>query len=687
LPLLRAGIDIGGTFSDVVALDGRRVLAAFKVPSTPDDPAQAVLTGLARLRELVAGPAGGPEIEVFHGTTVATNALIQKRGARTALLTTRGCRDVLELRRQARPGLYRLRGRISPPLVERRWRLEVAERLGAGGRVFEPIDPDSVRAAAGELRRGGIESLAICFLHAYANDEHEREAERLLRAQLPDLDVSRSSELCPEFGEYERTSTTVVDAYVSPQVRRYLRRLREGTKRHGVVRLHVVKSNGGLTSSANAERRPFELIESGPAAGVAAAAELGRSMGLRDLIAFDMGGTTAKVGVIRGGGVRLAPELQADRYVEGEDFGGYVVKTPVVDLTEIGAGGGSVAWLDPAGVLKVGPQSAGSDPGPAGYGRGGQEPTVTDAHLVVGTLSSANTGCLRLRRDLAQGAIAKRVARPLAWTVERASHAILSIATARMAEAVRLATVRRGLDPAGFALVAFGGAGPLHAAELAREVGIRRIVIPPYPAMFSALGTLMCEVRYDLVQSVLRELSALDAGALEERFAELGRRAAALAAEEAAPIDPPSLRRSRYLDLRYLGQLHQVTVPVPDDRLSREEIERGFQERYAELYGYRLREGRVEVVNVRLEARCPLWAPGPFPGVPREAGRSPERRRLVDRDGRWTAWPVLARGEAAGREAIRGPALIEDAGSVVKVLDGQTARPSGAGVLVVDEDG
>jgi len=359
------GIDIGGTFSDVVAIDETgEVITAFKVPSTPDDPAEAVITGLARLEDQLPGLADARlSAAMFHGTTVATNALIQKRGARTALLTTKGCRDVLELRRQARPDLYRLFQRISPPLVDEQWRLEIAERVAFDGSIIQPLQKASVRETVKVLRQGEVEALAICFLHAYANDEHEQDVKRIIEEELPHVDLSLSSEVCPEIGEFERTSTVVVNAYVSSEVRRYLRRLREGMSRYGVNQFHVVKSNGGLTSATNAERYPIHLIESGPAAGIVAATELGRSKGIQNLIAFDMGGTTAKVGVIQGGRPRLTREFYADRYVEGDDVGGYAIRSPVIDLAEIGAGGGSIAWLDSAGVLKVGPQSAGRSRG------------------------------------------------------------------------------------------------------------------------------------------------------------------------------------------------------------------------------------------------------------------------------------------------------------------------------------
>lgn len=685
------GIDIGGTFSDVVALDdGGEVISAFKVPSTPEDPAQAVFAGLARLEERLPDLADGQAaVAVFHGTTAATNALIQKRGAKTALLTTDGCRDVLELRRQARPQLYRLFQRVSPPLVEQRWRLEIAERVASDGSVVRPLETDSVREAVEVLREGEIETLAICFLHAYANDEHERSVGRTIEEELPHVDLSLSSDVCPEIGEFERTSTVVVNAYVSLEVRRYLRRLREGMSRYGVERFHVVKSNGGLTSAANAERYPVQLIESGPAAGIVAAAELGRSKGMRDLIAFDMGGTTAKVGVIQDGRPRLAREFYADRYVEGDDAGGYAIRSPVIDLAEIGAGGGSIAWLDPAGVLKVGPQSAGSRPGPACYGRGGEAPTVTDAHCALGTLrSDSSEGEVpSLRPELARAAIEAEIARPLGWSVEHSAHAILEIATASMAEMVRLVTVRRGLDPRDFALVAYGGAGPLHAGDIAREVGVKRVVVPPYPGMFSAIGTLMCEVKYDLVQSLLRKVDALEPEDVREAFRKLEQRARTLLADEAVPVDPESVRYSYHLDLRHEGQLHELGIALRRDGLpSRAEIENDFREAYEDSYGYRLPGSAVELVSVRLEVVFRLWKYGSFPKDAREIRTRTERERAVaEADGSEVRWRVLARHELVPGKEVRGPALIEDAGSVVRVLAGQAARRGDEGVLIIEE--
>jgi N-methylhydantoinase A len=683
------GIDIGGTFSDVVAVSGGHdVLAAFKVPSTPAEPEAAVLEGLRRLAvRLPAIDRAGTATTMFHGTTIATNALIQKRGAKTALLTTDGFRDVLALRRQARPDLYRLDQRISEPLVPDAWRVGVRERIGADGGVLEDLRPEDVRAIAGELRAAGVESVAVCLLHSYVNPAHEHAVAELLRAALPGVPVSLSAELNPELGEFERTSTTVVNAYVAPPVRDYLARLRDGCRERGIAEFHVVKSNGGLTSSANAAREPVHLIESGPAAGLSAVAQLGRRLGMANLIAFDMGGTTAKVGVIQGGAPRLARELYADRYVDGRDVGGYVLKSPVIDLAEIGAGGGSIAWLDAAGVLKVGPHSAGSDPGPACYGLGNDEPTVTDAHLVVGTLDAASDAVPGgLDAGRARDAIRKHVAEPLGWDVHRAAHAILRLATANMAETVRLVTVRRGIDVRDFALVAYGGAGPLHAPDIAAEVGISTIVVPAYPAMFSALGSVMCDIRYDLAHSVVGDLAELDAADLEAVFDGLGARADALLTAESAPAGGAPVRYRRLLDLRHKGQLHEVTVPV-EAGAATGRIAGDFRRAYRDQYGYTLPDIPVELVGARLEVVLTRWPADAYPvGEPVRAGGGRPSRTVRDAAGAATETRVLTRADIAGQGSARGPVLVDDDGSVTPVRAGHSVRPLAAGAIVITED-
>ncbi len=678
------GVDVGGTFTDIYVVDpaNGQVREAFKLPSTPNNPAVAILTGLDRL-------SGAPPARVFHGTTVGTNALIQKRGARMALVTTTGFRDVLELRRQARPRLYDLRLVVSPPLAPRERRFEVDERMAYDGAVLTPLDKESLHGVVEALAAADVEAVAVDLLHAYANDAHERAVAAAIADRLPGIYVTLGSEVCREFREFERVSTTVVNAYLGPVVGGYVADLQNRLTARETGPLAIVKSNGGVTSAANAMRYPVHLIESGPAAGIMAAVALAGDEGIGNLIAFDMGGTTAKVGVIQDGAPRLTTEFAADRFVEGRDHGGYPIKSPVIDMIEIGAGGGSIARLDQAGVIKVGPESAGADPGPACYGRGGERPTVTDAHLVAGTLAAESFGGdgLTLDVDLAREAIERDIAAPLGWRVERAAHAILRLATANMAEMVRLATLRRGLDPRDFALLAYGGAGPLHAAEIAREVGVATVLVPPYPGLFSATGTLLGGIRHDLVQTVMRDLADIDPKAIPDAFAALRIRADDAVAAEAELTAGATPRLTRSLDLRFKGQLFELNLPLTDDADDMAAIERAFRDLYRHTYGYDLPAVGVEVVNARLSASLPLWPHGlPAAAAPTDATTT--TRRVVDAAGRATELPVWPRGTIPPDEPVDGPMLVHDDSTTVRVLAGQRVKALPSGVLqIVDAEG
>ncbi|HWB44647.1 MAG TPA: hydantoinase/oxoprolinase family protein, partial [Hyphomicrobiaceae bacterium] len=618
------GIDVGGTFTDILALDlaSGAVLAAFKLPSTPADPSAAAIAGVDRFAARTSRTA----TRVFHGTTVGTNTLIERRGARTALVTTRGFRDVLALRRQARPRLYDLHPVVSEPLAPRELRLEADERTLFDGSIHTPLAPGEIDRIVTLLRASGAQAVAISFLHGYANDDHERRVEDAIARALPDVFVTRSSDVCPEFREFERTSTATVNAYIGPAVSRYVRSLEAQLGARGIGELAITKSNGGLTSPANASRFPVHLIESGPAAGVVATAALGRAERLTNLIAFDMGGTTAKVGVVVGGEPRLSTEFYADRFVDGRDVGGYPILSPVIDIIEIGAGGGSIARIDSAGVVKVGPESAGASPGPAAYGKGGTQPTVTDAHIVLGHIGAEgfDTEDIRLRPDLAAEAIEAHIAGPLGWSVQKAAHGILRLATANMAEMVRLATLRRGLDPRDFALVAFGGAGPLHAGDIAREVGIPKVLIPLYPGLFSAMGTLMGERRHDLVQTCVQRIAEANVRELEAGFAALLERAKGLIAREPAGTSDWSMERS--VDLRFERQLFELQVAVEDaTALSPSTLETRFRQKHVDVYGYDLPGHGVEIVNLRLVAHAPVWEGARL--VPSTGSPQPDRKR------------------------------------------------------------
>lgn len=679
------GIDVGGTFTDVLALNRRsaKIISAFKVPSTPIDPADGAVTGVDRY--LAQNPEGAAA--VLHGTTVGTNALITKKAAKTALITTAGFRDVLALRRHARPRLYDLAPTISPALVPRDVRIEARERMGPDGVALVTLTPDELKHLVDQVRAAEVDAVAVCFLHSYANDIHERAVGDALQDAIPDLFVTLSSDVCREFREFERTSTTVVNAFIGPPVQRYIDTFEASLAQREIPNLSIVKSNGGLTSAANARRYPVHLIESGPAAGIIATAALGAAEELGDLIAFDMGGTTAKAGVVVDGQPRLSTEFYADRFVDGLDVGGYPIQSPVIDLIEIGAGGGSIAWIDPAGVMKVGPESAGAMPGPACYGRGGERPTVTDAHIVLGHVAADGFGSadITIEPGLSRRAIESCIAEPLGWSVERAAWGILRLATANMAEMVRLATLRRGLDPRDFSLVAFGGAGPLHAAEIAREVGVPRVVIPPVPGLFSAIGTLLGDVRHDLVQTHLRRLDDVEPGDLDAGFAELRTRAESLIAAEES-IGNWQFEYS--LDARFEGQLFELNLPVAKTASPvPSELEEAFRALYRQTYDYDLPDHRVQLVNLRLIASSMneerTW---PTVDFAQEAGAS-RPRRMTSEDGSVLDVSVWRRDSLLPGTRLEGPAIIEDFGATIRLLDGQTMDVRPTGILVISEQG
>jgi N-methylhydantoinase A len=685
-PDIILGVDVGGTFTDVLALDraSGTIVAAIKVPSTSANPADGAMIGvdryLSRHRHGVCA--------VFHGTTVGTNTLIEKKGGPTALLTTRGFRDVLALRRQARPRLYDLTPEVSPPLVERHRRLEVNARLAASGKVTQALESVEIARVVAAVRAAGVESVAICLLHAYVNDMHERQLGEALADACPDLFVTLSSDVCREFREFERTSTAVVNAYISPPVSGYVKALQAQLHDRQIPSLAIVKSNGGLTSAANAVRYPAQLIESGPAAGITAAAALGHEEGYPDLIAFDLGGTTAKVGVVCGGQPRLTNEFDADRFVDGVDRGGYPIKSPAVDLIEIGAGGGSIARVDGAGVIKVGPRSAGAEPGPACYGRGGEHATVTDAHVCLGHIGADGFGSDDLTIDPARAAavIKRNIADPLGWSVARAAAGILRLATANMAEMVRLATLRRGLDPRQFALLAFGGGGALHAAQIAREVGVREVLVPHYPGLFSAIGSALGERRHDLVHTVMRLAPSLDSAALKTAFEELQVRVDRLVAAEG---HERGWRFERHADLRFEGQLFELTLPLAKGpQTDGAALDAVFRAEYQQAYGYDLETHAVEVVSLRLVARAPVWSLG-WPQADRLPGRDQAQARarsVYDESGAARSVAVVPRSLLSAGRHLQGPLIVEDFGATIRVLEGQTLVVRSSGVLVITDE-
>jgi N-methylhydantoinase A/oxoprolinase/acetone carboxylase beta subunit len=594
------GVDTGGTFTDVFVSDGR----VLKLPSTPGSPVDAIIAGL---RHVDIGPGDA----VGHGTTVATNAVLERRGARTVLLTTAGFEDVLEIRRQNRPAIYDLTARWPDPLVPRERRVGVAERLDWKGQIIQSLDDVQLRDLLLEVRQEEPEAIAVCFLFSYANPEHEERCKELLSELLPDVPVSLSHRVAPRYGEYERTSTTVINAYVLPVMRRYLDTLVGRLVEAGVTNVHVMHSNGGLVSATTAARQPVQTVLSGPAAGVVGAQALARDAGYDRIITFDMGGTSTDVAVASG-----RPEVSEEGEIET-----FPLLVPMLAIETVGAGGGSIARLDAAGGLHVGPRSAGADPGPAAYGKS-DEPTVTDANLVLGRLSSEGLldGGMPLHLDRARSAVG-RIGAQRGWSVEETAWAIVRLANSNMERAVRTVTLQRAHDPRDFTLLPFGGAGPLHAAEMADGLGISTILVPPHPGVLAALGLTVPDLVRDYGRTVL--MPEVDLEVLQREFLRLQRDALLDVGEEEL-FGAPTIERA--VDMRYVGQSFDLRVPYVDDVQS---LLTAFGERYEQRYGYALQDEPVQIVNVRVRVTLPRkTAPRLVPSWP-EDGRPTSTRRVV----------------------------------------------------------
>ncbi len=678
---VRIGVDVGGTFTDLIAADeSGGTLTPVKVLSTPRSPADGVLAAFHRLLE---GRPGQPTYLV-HASTIGTNLFLGQIGLdlpRVALLTSAGFRDVLEIGRQRRAELYNLFYQRPRPLVDRRNRIGVPERVDASGRTVTPIDEAAVRAAAARLAAEGIDAVAISFLHAYAYPDHERRAKAIVQDALPEAVVVASHEVDPEYREYERTSTTVISALLSPVVSRYLRGLSARLREEGhTMPLYAMQSSGGITTIEGAAATPATLIESGPAAGVVGSAALGRHLGHSRLLSFDMGGTTAKAGAVIDGHPEVIAEYEvggtvhAGRIVRGS---GYPVRAPFIDLAEVSAGGGTVAWVEDD-ALRCGPLSAGADPGPACYGRGGSQPTVTDAHLLLGWLSPA--GLLGGRMPLSTEAASRAmdsVARPLGLDRTATADGIVRVVNAQMVRALRIVSLERGYDPREMAMIAFGGAGPMHAAALADELGIREVVIPPNPGVFSAVGLLAADLRCDRVESVMRPVERVDAQWLETRFRRLE-------AEAQKDVREGDGRRTvvvrRALDLRYVGQSYELTVPGEVPLANAAEA---FRARHAEIYGYSPPREPVEVVNTRVTALgiMPPLAMWEAPAGPPPAGRPGTRRAHFE--GQWVEAPVLARRALETGRVVAGPAIVEEDEATTVVPSGWSVRRGDAGTLLL----
>jgi N-methylhydantoinase A len=589
----QVAVDVGGTFTDLVAFDikGRAVRLA-KVPSTPPDFYSGVVSAIEQITPDFS------DVELFvHGTTAHLNAFLERKGARCALLTTRGFADIYEMRRGARPEAYDLHFRYPDPLVPRRNIFEVDERLDGAGRVLIPLDEAQLDPIIEALRNRNIQSVGICFLHSYRNPEHERRAADYLRSKAPELFVTPSVEVCREWREYERTSTVAMNAYVSPILGNYLRRLRSALNNHNFQRkVHLMQSHGGLLGAESAESRGVLTLMSGPVGGNVGCRMLSHQIGEPRLICVDMGGTSFDISLIINGESAVASEKM---------LAGQPVLAPMVDIHTIGAGGGSIARID-AGSLRVGPHSAGASPGPACYNRGGTEPTVTDANLLLGRLDSSRLfgGNIELHTALAQAALA-RLGEQLQLSPLRMAEGILEVVNAQMANAIRTMTIRRGIDPREFALVAFGGAGPMHAVFLAEELGIQRVIVPGAAGAFSAWGMLETEIRHDVAQTYIVALSHLDAADIDRRFAAQEEELQTVLQDEGVAGD--KVRYQRSFDMRYVGQEHFINVPLPEDgSLHPLQLRQQFGTMYRQIFGHSNLAEEVEVVNLRTQARSPL---------------------------------------------------------------------------------
>lgn len=650
---MRIGVDVGGTFTDVVVVQDGDVITA-KVPTTAEQ-SEGVLTGIQRSGVDVSAAEG-----FAHGTTVATNALLERKGARTVLVTTEGFRDVIEIGRQNRPSLYDLTLDRSPPLVERDHRIVVAERCGPDG-VIRPLDADSLDAAVAAVVGAQPEAVAVCLLFGYLHPEHERRVADAIRARLPDIHVSVSHEVLAEFREFERFSTTVADAYLGPRLATYLMNLSEGCERSGVPRPVVMQSSGGVMDLDRAAASAAACVLSGPAAGVMGASHVARLGGFENVLTFDMGGTSTDVAPVVDGRVQ--------RTTEGS-IGDFPIKLPMVDVHTVGAGGGSIAWIDEGGALRAGPQSAGASPGPACYGRGGSEPTVSDANLVLGYLEEGASlgGDITLDRSLALEAV-NRVADPLALDAVEAARGIVRVANAEMVRALRVVSVERGLDPRDFALIAFGGAGPLHACSLAEELGIGIVLIPRAGGVLSALGLALSEMRYDYVSPLLGAVDDLDNEALTESFSPMVERARGDLGEEAA--------LERAADLRYRGQSFELTVSAddPDDMVE------SFHETHERRFGYRMDNEPVETVGVRLTATIRVNPPELVEEEP--SGSTKADSRQVNFDGTWLETRVHPYAELGAGSKVAGPSIVQFAEATAVVRPSWAGKVDGTGTLVV----
>ena len=674
--MFRIGIDVGGTFTDLVAVDDDGNIINIKGPSVPRKPEIGVIEVFKLF--LKANEPSSISI-VSHATTIATNALfgqLELELPRAALITTKGFRDVIEIGRQRRPELYNIFFKKPKPIIPRRYRYEIDERIGSKGEEIKPVDEIEVESVAEEIKAENIKAVAVGLLNSHLNPSHEVYVKKIISCVHPEAFIVASSEISPEYREYERISTTVVNAVLMPIIKTYVKNLIDGLKRMRVeAPLFIMQSNGGLTPAENAYSRPAAMIESGPASGVIASAFYGDLLGERRIMSFDMGGTTAKAGTVIDGKPEIVMEYEVGgtvhkgRIVKGS---GYPVRFPFIDLAECSAGGGTIAWIDEAGALRVGPVSAGADPGPACYGMGGTDPTITDANLLLGRLPKTLLGGrMKLYLELAEKAVMDRVAKPLGMSLADASYSIIRIANSMMAKILRIVSVERGYDPREFVLVAFGGAGPMHACALAEDLGISKIVIPTIPGLFSSLGLLVSDVKHNFVRAVMVDLSRVETEDIELLFKEMEDEGMKTLLREG--FNEERIALIRYVDARYREQSYEITIPVGRPfTYEIESLARKFHERHRSLYGYMAEEESIEIVNIRLTA-IGLMKKLKLKRL-RSGDSSPSAESLLgfrdvyfEKENDYVKCPIYSRTKLRPNNEVEGPLIIEQYDSTVVV--------------------
>ena len=696
----RIGIDIGGTFTDVMVLDeDSGELQVTKVASTPERIADAAIAGLGEAVDAFGVTRRNVRF-VSHGSTIGTNTVIERRGARTALITTRGFRDVLELGRVARSAelLYDVAHTKAEVLVPRRLRMEVTERVGAGGDVLTEIDPGEVDAICDELTQSDVESVAVCFLFSYLYPEHEKLILSRIKAKHPDLFVTISSALSPLYGEYERSSTSVINAYIGPVFRKYLEVMGGHVNESLRTRLYLMQSNGGLLTSDDAREQPVRALESGPTAGVVGAVHIARLMDVPNVISFDMGGTTAKAGLIINGESVETVEYEVGGLAASSASGhlhgrgtGFPISLPAVEVTEVGSGGGSIAWIDAAGAFRVGPRSMGARPGPACYGFGGEEPTVTDAQVILGVINPDNFlgGRMKLQPELGVRAVESRLAKPLGLSLREAAAGIVKIANTTMAHATRLVSISKGHDPREFALLAFGGAGPMHACDIARELEIPWIIVPRFPGLHSALGLVVSDIVHDFIQAYSRR--HMEASTVAEILSEL--EAGAQVALDTDQVPPEARILHRTADLRYRSQTYTVNVAVPSGPIGEDTIQTmvdNFHRKHEALYTFKTADAAVELVNLRLRGVGVIGRPELTFEV--MGGAAPDKalagRREVYFDGAkdFVDCGIFDRSRLFPGNQIPGPAIVEQLDSTIVIPPSMVGTVDRFGNVVIGRE-